>query len=53
MSEEQIQAIREEYEVDGNIVEQYLAWAGHVIHGDLGTSIYKNRPVTELLARHE
>ncbi|MFR7445485.1 MAG: ABC transporter permease [Sellimonas intestinalis] len=50
MSEEQIQTIREEYGVDGNIVKQYVAWVGHVVRGDLGTSIYKNRPVTELLA---
>ena len=50
MSEEQIQTIREEYGVDGNIVKQYVAWVGHVVRGDLGTSIYTNRPVTELLA---
>src|SRR4029450_6021389 len=28
------------------IVVRYLAWLGHIVRGDLGTSIYLGRPVT-------
>lgn len=50
MTEEEIEAIREEYGLGGNIVQQYGHWLSHVLQGDLGTSIAKNRPVADLLA---
>ena len=50
MTQEQIEAVKEEYGLNGNIVEQYLNWLKHVLQGDLGTSIYKHRPVTEMIA---
>ena len=49
MSQEQLEAIREEYGLDGNIAEQYLNWLGHVLKGDLGDSIKQNRPVIQLI----
>jgi len=49
MSQEQIQIIREEYGVDGNIVERYVYWLSHIIKGDLGISIRQNRPVAQLI----
>ncbi|MBO5461258.1 MAG: ABC transporter permease, partial [Ruminococcus sp.] len=42
MTQEQIEAVKEEYGLNGNIVEQYLNWLKHVLQGDLGTSIYKH-----------
>lgn len=50
MTQEQIEAVKEEYGLNGNIVQQYLNWLTHVLKGDLGTSIYKHRPVTEMIA---
>ena len=37
---------RAKYGLDRPIVVQYGAWLGHVVRGDLGTSIYLGRPVT-------
>lgn len=50
MTEEQLQVIREQYNLDGSIIKQYVTWLGHVFQGDLGDSIYKNQPVVELIA---
>ncbi|MDO4265477.1 MAG: ABC transporter permease [Eubacteriales bacterium] len=49
MTQEQLDAIRQEYNLDGSVVQQYLTWAGHVVKGDFGTSLYQNRPVAELI----
>lgn len=37
---------RAAYGLDRPLPVQYLAWLGHVVRGDLGTSIYLGRPVT-------
>jgi len=37
---------RMNYGLDRPIPVQYMAWLGHVLTGDLGTSIYLGRPVT-------
>jgi peptide/nickel transport system permease protein len=37
---------RAAYGLDRPIAVQYLAWLGHIVRGDLGTSIYLGRPVT-------
>ena len=50
MTEGQIEALTEEYGLNGSIAEQYWYWLKHVLQGDMGTSISKNRPVTELIA---
>ena len=49
MTKEQIEIIKKEYHLDGNIVEQHLTWAGHVLRGDFGTSISQNRPVAQMI----
>jgi len=49
MTEEDVQALREAYGLDGNIIEQYGHWLAHVLQGDFGTSIHKNRPVAEMI----
>lgn len=50
MTEEQIEDLKEEYGLNGNLAEQYWHWLSHVLHGDLGTSIVRHRPVTDLIA---
>lgn len=49
MTKEQIEDIKKEYGLDGNIVKQYGRWAAHVLKGDFGTSIRQNRPVAEVI----
>jgi peptide/nickel transport system permease protein len=41
-----VAAFRASYGLDRPIAVQYLAWLGHIVRGDLGTSIYLGRPVT-------
>lgn len=50
MTIEEIEAVEAEYGLDGNVFQQYWKWLTHVLRGDLGTSITKHRPVTELIA---
>jgi peptide/nickel transport system permease protein len=46
LSPEEIAERRSELGFDGPIHEQYVAWLGDVIRGDLGYSIMTGRPVT-------
>lgn len=50
MTEEEVQALRASYGLDGSIVQQYGYWLSHVLRGDLGTSIHQNKPVAGLIA---
>ncbi|MFI7009441.1 ABC transporter permease [Streptomyces sp. NPDC050145] len=49
MSPEAIAAIKAEYHLDDSVAEQYLRWLGGVAHGDFGTSIIYNQPVSSLV----
>jgi peptide/nickel transport system permease protein len=42
-----VNAIKARYHLDDSLVSQYLAWAGHTLHGDLGQSIYTSEPVSQ------
>jgi len=44
------QALVEEYQLDDNIVVQYIEWLGDIVRLDFGSSIISNRPVTEELS---
>ena len=46
----QMQFLREQYGFDKPIWEQYLHWAGGMLHGDLGYSFEYELPVTSLSA---
>jgi peptide/nickel transport system permease protein len=47
-----VQQLREEFGLTGSLAGQYLRWVGGVLQGDLGTSFFSRKPVTEeLLAR--
>jgi peptide/nickel transport system permease protein len=45
---EEIAAIRARLRLDLPLHEQFTRWAGDVLRGDLGTSIFSNRPVSTL-----
>jgi len=45
---DEVQAVRERLGVDRPLPEQFALWAGGVLRGDLGTSFYQRRPVTDL-----
>ena len=36
--------------LDKPIYTQYFVWVGDILQGDLGSSLWQNTPVTELLA---
>ena len=48
---EDVQKIREKLGLSEPIVVQFVTWLGSLIQGDLGTSIFSNKPVTERIAQ--
>lgn len=40
------QALRDEYGLSSNLATSYLKWAGGILRGDLGHSLFNGRPVT-------
>jgi peptide/nickel transport system permease protein len=48
---EDVARIRDSLKLDRPLVEQFVIWAGNVLRGDLGVSIYSNQPVTALLGQ--
>ena len=48
---EDVQKIREKLGLSEPIFVQFITWLGSLIQGDLGTSIFSNKPVTELIAQ--
>jgi peptide/nickel transport system permease protein len=48
---ETIEALRHEMALDQPVPLQYLAWAGHVMRGDLGVSYSTRQPVTALIGQ--
>ena len=50
--ESDLAAMKKQLGIDVPIYEQYIRWMGGVLRGDLGTSLWSNRPViTDLLSR--
>ncbi|WP_394362071.1 ABC transporter permease [Amycolatopsis sp. SB7-3] len=47
-----VDALRESMGLNGPLWEQYLTWAGNVLHGDFGTSITYHAPVLGVVADH-
>jgi peptide/nickel transport system permease protein len=50
-SPEVVAAVRHELALDQPLPVQYLAWAGRVVHGDLGVSYSTRQPVTLLIGQ--
>ncbi len=48
---EQVDKIRERLHLDRSLPVQFGIWFGNAVTGDLGTSVYSGRPVTELIAQ--
>jgi peptide/nickel transport system permease protein len=48
---EVVEAIRKELALDQPLPVQYVAWASHVVHGDLGVSYSARQPVTLLIGQ--
>ena len=48
---ETIEALRHEMALDQPLPVQYLAWAGRLVHGDLGVSYSTRQPVTALIGQ--
>jgi len=46
---ERLHALETQLHLDRSVVGQYTAWAGQVLHGDLGTSLVANESVSTLL----
>lgn len=49
-TQEEIDALSTKMGFDKPLLEQFFTWITNVLKGDLGDSLYYNRPVTELLA---
>lgn len=48
-NEEGAEVIRRQLNLDDPLPIQYLTWLGHVLTGDLGTSLFSNQPVLTML----
>jgi peptide/nickel transport system permease protein len=49
MSDEEIANLRKQYGIDKPMIVQYARWMGKLLTGNLGTSVYYQRPVAQLL----
>jgi peptide/nickel transport system permease protein len=46
---QQVAELNALYGIDKPLWQQYLTWAGHIVHGDLGFSLRTGLPITTLL----
>ena len=46
-----VEHIRQSLGLDRPFLVQFGSWVWHILHGDLGTSIFTNLPVSELIAQ--
>lgn len=51
-TQDQVAALRHELGLDAPLFTQFFVWAGHVVTGHLGESIYSHQPVSAVLAAH-
>ncbi len=49
ISEDQIDALRQQYGLDLPVYAQYFKWMWNLLHGDMGRSFQWNEPVTRLI----
>ena len=48
-TQEQIDTLREHYNLDKPVVVQYFLWLKDIVRGDLGISVRSKLPVSELI----
>ncbi|MCK9585736.1 MAG: ABC transporter permease [Methanothrix soehngenii] len=46
-SNEEVQLVKEKFDLDRSLLSQYYSWATNALHGDLGRSYKTNAPVRE------
>lgn len=51
-TEQDIENLRVSMGLDKPIYIQYFIWMGNVFHGNLGTSIFMNEPMTQIIQSH-
>jgi len=51
-SPDELARIRAFHGLDRGLVTRYLLWIGHVVTGDLGTSLFSHQPVGRLVLAH-
>jgi peptide/nickel transport system permease protein len=51
LTEEQLQAARHSLGLDRPYYEQYLAWMGDVLRGNMGTSFWRGEPIVDTILR--
>jgi peptide/nickel transport system permease protein len=51
LSEEELAAARASLGLDKPLYQQYLAWIGEILRGDLGSSFWTNEPISALILR--
>lgn len=51
-SPEQLESLREELGLNRPLPEQFIFWILDVVRGDLGSSIFMNKPVSEVFLSH-
>jgi peptide/nickel transport system permease protein len=49
LTQQQRQALRERYDLDRPLPEQYLIWVKGAVRGDFGISLKSNRPVSQII----
>ncbi len=49
VDDEKVAFLREQYGLDKPMWQQYLVWAGGLLHGDLGYSFEYNQPVADVI----
>lgn len=50
-TDENVATLRQQLGLDRSLMEQYLAWAGALLRGDLGKDIVSHAPLSQLLAQ--
>ncbi len=51
-TEEELEELREEMGFNKPLADQYVDWLSQLLHGDLGTSYFRNEKVSEAIATH-
>lgn len=50
-TDENVAELRQQLGLDRGLIEQYLAWVGALLNGDLGKDMVSHAPIAELLAQ--
>lgn len=51
-TDQEVELVRQSLALDRPVLERFATWAGHVVTGDLGQSIFAQQPVGDLILAH-